>query len=162
MTSNSSRATPKILVDADSCPVKDIITKTAGDTGIPVVFVASISHRISCDSEHVQVITVDNVPQAADMALINHTDAGDIVVTGDYGLASLALAKGARPVSVRGFVFTSDNIDRMLLQRHIDTKVRRGGGRTKGPRALTEADRQHFEIVLRRLIKQQFWNNPDI
>ncbi len=162
MVSNSSRATPKILVDADSCPVKDIIIKAAGDTGTPVVLVASISHLISCDSDQVQVITVDNVPQAADMAVINHTNAGDIVVTGDYGLASLALARGAIPVSSRGFVFTPDNIDRLLLQRHIDVKIRRGGGRTKGPRALTEADRQSFERVLRKLVKQQARNNLDI
>ncbi|WP_418790652.1 YaiI/YqxD family protein [Phosphitispora sp. TUW77] len=162
MTSNSSRATHKILVDADSCPVRDIIIKIASDIKTSVVFVASISHLISCDNEYVQVITVDNIPQSADMAVINHTNAGDIVVTGDYGLASLALTRGAIPVSSRGFIFTPTNIDRLLLQRHIDTKIRRGGGRTKGPRALTEADRQNFERVLMKLLKKQARNNLDI
>ncbi len=152
MTSNSSRTTFKILVDADSCPVKDIIFEVADDTAAEVVLVASISHQMNCEGAGIRVIAVDNVPQAADIAVLNNLTAGDIVITGDYGLASLVLAKNAIPLSPRGFVFTVKNIDRLLLQRHIDAKIRRGGGRTKGPKALSLADRQRFEKALRKLV----------
>lgn len=151
MTSNSSKTAKKIIVDADSCPVKDTILKVAEELSIPVMMIASIAHQISSQSEHVQVITVDNYPQAVDIAVTNLTARGDIVVTGDYGLASLILAKGATPVSPRGSIYCSDNIDTLLFRRHLEAQIRRGGGRTKGPRAMTFEDRQRFESVLRDL-----------
>lgn len=152
MTANSSRTTFKILVDADSCPVKDIIIEEALGTATPVVMVASISHRIVYEDSGISVIIVDNVPQAADIAVLNNLAPGDIVVTGDYGLASVVLSKSATPLSPRGFVYTSDNIDRLLLQRHIDAKIRRSGGRTKGPKALNAEDKKQFRETLRRLL----------
>ncbi len=153
MTSNSSRITFKIIVDADSCPVKDIILRVAKESAIPVLVIASISHNMTCEGGDVRVITVDNIPQAADIAVMNNVTAGDIVVTGDYGLASLVLSKGALPMSSRGSVYSARNIDRLLLQRHIDAKIRRGGGRTKGPKAFTTEDRHRFEEVIRRITK---------
>jgi uncharacterized protein YaiI (UPF0178 family) len=134
--SNSSRTALKIVVDAE----------------VQVLFVASVSHNISSAGDRIKVLTVDNIPQAADIAIINSVCAGDIVVTGDYGLASLVLSKRASPVSSRGFVFSEENIDRLLTQRHIEQRLRRGGGRTKGPRALLPEDRQRFEKVLRKLV----------
>lgn len=153
MTENSSRTTSKILVDADSCPVKDIIVETARQSAIPVIMVASVSHLITYQDPEISVITVDNMPQAADIAVLNNLAPGDIVVTGDYGLASVVLSKNAIPVSPRGFVYTANNIDRLLLQRHIDAKIRRSGGRTKGPKALNLDDKEHFRQALRKLLK---------
>lgn len=152
MTANSSRTTFKILVDADSCPVKDIIVEEARKTATSVVMVASIAHRIAYQDPEISVITVDNMPQAADIAVLNNVAPGDIVVTGDYGLASVVLSKSATPLSPRGFVYTTNNIDRLLLQRHIDAKIRRSGGRTKGPKALDAEDRKNFRETLRRLL----------
>jgi len=152
VTSNSSRTTFKILVDADSCPVKDSIYKVAQDLDIPVLLVASTSHRIYDESDKVRTITVDNVPQAADIALANNVAAGDILVTGDYGLAAVALSKQATPLSPRGFIFTDRNIESLLLQKHIEAKIRMAGGRTNGPRAFTVADTHRFEKTLRKLV----------
>lgn len=152
MTANNSRTTSKILVDADSCPVKDIIIEEATRTAKRVVMVASVSHQIAYQDPEISVISVDNVPQAADIAVLNNLAPGDVVVTGDYGLASVVLSKSATPLSPRGFVFTTNNIDRLLLQRHIDAKIRRSGGRTKGPKALNAEDREHFRQTLRKLL----------
>lgn len=152
MTANSSRTTSKILVDADSCPVKDIIIETARETATPVVMVASVAHLIAYQEPEISVITVDNVPQAADIAVLNNLTPGDIVVTGDYGLAAVVLSKNATPLSPRGFIYTVGNIDRLLLQRHIDAKIRRSGGRVKGPPALSPEDKAHFRQALRRLL----------
>ncbi len=158
MTANNSTTAFKILVDADSCPVKDIILQVAEETDASVLMFANLSHQLNFTGNKVRVLTVDNIPQAVDLAILNHLTAGDLVVTGDYGLASLVLSRAAVALSPRGFVFTGKNIDRLLMQRHIEAKIRRSGGRTKGPRALTDKDRQRFAEVLRRLIAARSGN----
>ncbi|HWI54687.1 MAG TPA: YaiI/YqxD family protein [Desulfobacteria bacterium] len=152
MTSNSKKTHFKIIVDADSCPVKEIIFRVAKETSVPVVVVASVSHCLDVSSENVSFVSVDNIPQAADIAIINRISGADIVVTGDYGLASLVLAKSGVPISPRGFVFKPENIDNLLFKRHIEAKIRRGGGKTSGPKAFSAEDRQKFEQMLRRII----------
>lgn len=152
VATNSSRTDFKIVIDADSCPVTDVVIKVARQTSIPVLAVASISHVLNCQEAGVTVIEVDNIPQAADVTIVNNVKDRDIVITGDYGLASVALARGARAISPRGLVFSAENIDRLLLQRHIDAKIRQGGGRTKGPKSFTAEDRDKFEQALRRMI----------
>ncbi|MFZ5640663.1 MAG: YaiI/YqxD family protein [Bacillota bacterium] len=149
MTANIRRI-PKIIVDADSCPVKETVVKVGAEFSLPVVIIASVAHELP-EAPGVENIRVDSSPQAVDMAVINHLYAGDIAVTGDFGLASLILGKGGRVLSPRGFVYSDKNIDRLLLQRHMDAKIRRAGGRTKGPRAFTGEDRSRFEENLRKL-----------
>jgi len=151
VTSNNTRI-PKIIVDADSCPVKDIVISLGAEFGLAVVLVASVAHEMP-DAPGVHNIRVDSSPQAVDMAVVNHLKAGDLAVTGDYGLASLILGKGGRVLSPRGFIYSNDNIERLLLQRHVDAKIRRAGGRTKGPRAFTGEDRCRFGENLRKLIR---------
>jgi uncharacterized protein YaiI (UPF0178 family) len=151
VTANITRI-PKIIVDADSCPVKEIVVKVGAEFSLPVVMIASVAHAMP-EAPGVQNIRVDSSPQAVDMAVINHLNAGDIAVTGDYGLASLILGKGGRVLSPRGFVYNDKNIDRLLLQRHMDAKIRRAGGRTRGPRAFTGDDRNSFEENLRKLVR---------
>ncbi len=150
MTANINK-TPKIIVDADSCPVKEIIFKVATDFNLDVALVASVAHEMPV-LPGVECIRVDSSPQAVDMAVINHLQAGDIAVTGDYGLASLLLGKGGQVISPRGYIYSNANIDRLLLQRHVDAKIRRAGGRTKGPPAFTGEDRIRFEGNLRKLV----------
>lgn len=104
----------------------------------------------SPDREHV---TVGDGPDAADFAVVNRTKAGDIVVTQDWGLAALVLAKGAFCLSPGGREYTPDRIEFQLDERHVKAKHRRGGGRTRGPRARTGADDERFEKTLRRLLK---------
>lgn len=152
MTSNSTKAHFKIIIDGDSCPVREIIFRVAYEKLIPVLVVASVSHIMAAAPGDVTFVSVDNIPQAADIAIINRVVRGDIVVTGDYGLASVILSKGATPVSPRGYRFTHENIDNLLLKRHVEAKIRRSGGKTKGPKAFTQQDRQTFEETLKKLI----------
>lgn len=152
MIANSSTTTLKIIIDADSCPVKDIVFKVAKQTLTPVLVVASIAHQMNEIGPGVTVVTVDNVPQAADMEIINRARAHDIVVTGDYGLAALVLGKGAAALSPRGFVYSQENIDMLLERRHMEAKVRRSGGKTRGPKAFTIDDKRKFELKLTEMI----------
>jgi len=145
----------KILVDGDACPVTSLIEKTAARYGVSVVFFHSICHCSSDSNDSaIEKIMVDNVSQAVDMAIINKASRGDIVVTGDFGLASLALAKKSHAISFGGMIFNEDNINRLLFERHVSGIVRRSGGRTKGPAKRTDRDNKSFEKSLSFLISQ--------
>lgn len=80
---------------------------------------------------------------------------GDILVTQDYGLASLVLPKGVRVLHQLGYEYTGENIDGLLEQRYFSAKVRKSGGHTKGPKAFTQADRDKFKEKLIALIKEK-------
>ena len=136
----------QILVDADACPVKQIIVRLAKQRGIPVTMLIDTAHEL--DDGYSTIITVDKQADSVDFALMDLLTRDDIVVTQDFGLAAMALGKGARVVNQNGLVFTNDNIDKLLLERHIGQKIRRGGGRTKGPSKRTKEDDERFEAAL--------------
>jgi len=143
----------KIVVDADACPVKEEISTAAVRFGVPVWMVSSYNHRLP-DLPGVTNIQVDASNQSADLYIANRLAAGDVLVTGDYGLATIGLAKRTTVLSPRGTMFTNDNIDRLLEERHHSAKVRRSGGRTKGPRPFTKEDRDKFLHVLTKVLSR--------
>ncbi len=142
----------KILIDADACPVTHIVIKIAKERGIPVVLVTDTSHVMADD--YAQVVTVGQGADAADLALVNRAGKGDLVVTQDYGVAALALAKQARALNQNGLVFTDGNIDRLLGERHLSGKARRAGGRVGGFRKRTGEDDAKFTESFMRLLDQ--------
>lgn len=144
----------RIFVDADACPVKEIIVDVAKEHGVPVTFVVSFAGYFDRGWD-VERVVVDTSPQSVDIALINRVEAGDIVVTQDYGLASLAVSKGAKTISPNGKIFHNDNIDHMLLQRHIHHEARKAGARIKGQRKRTEEDNIYFRKNFMRLLEQK-------
>ena len=69
----------------------------------------------------------------------------DVVVTQDIGLASMVLgARCGGHRRARARVYTKATIDMDLFIRHEEKKVRRAGGRTRGPAAFTDEDRARF------------------
>lgn len=142
----------KIIVDADACPKSVLVI--AGDIcrefGRELWTVASFNHNISSPHH----ITVGNSSQEADIRVMNLAAKNDIVITQDWGLAAMILAKGAGAISPWGKVFREENIDFMLEEREIKAKHRRGGGRTKGPPKRTQADDHKFSQQLRKLVKE--------
>lgn len=142
----------RILVDADACPVKEAIVRLAKPIGIPVVLVADTSHLLT--DGYSAVVTVDKGRDSADIALANMAESGDIVVTQDYGVAALALSKGARALTQDGLVIDGDNIGGLLEKRHAAQRRRRGGGRLKGPPKRTADDDRRFTDALAGLIRE--------
>ncbi|MDR1966734.1 MAG: YaiI/YqxD family protein [Synergistaceae bacterium] len=140
----------RILVDADACPVKGIIVGMARRALIPVLMFIDTSHEL-CDG-YSEVITVSKGADSVDYAIANAASKEDIVVTQDYGLAAMILAKGARAVNQNGLVYTDENIDGLLADRYVGQKVRRSGGRTKGPRPRTSCDDEKFAGALAALL----------
>ncbi|WP_054696484.1 YaiI/YqxD family protein [Syntrophomonas palmitatica] len=140
----------KIIVDGDACPrsVLKICMEMGKKYNIPVWTVASFNHHIESDHH----VVVGNSAQEADLKVVNLTGSKDIVVTQDWGLAAIILGKGALAVSPAGRVYLSQTIDFLLEEREIKSKVRRAGGRTKGPRKRTAADDKRFADKLEQII----------
>ena len=142
----------QILVDADACPVKQIIVRIAKERQIPVTMLSDTAHRLG--DGYSRIITVDKEADSVDFALIGLLKSGDVVVTQDYGVAAMALGKGARVINQNGLVYSDANIDRLLMERHIGGKVRRAGGRTKGPPKRTAEDDARFEAAFTKLLEE--------
>lgn len=140
----------KIIVDADACPVKNIIKETAVKYSIPVIMVCDTSHIINDD--YCKVINVDKFADSADIYLINLTEAGDLVITQDYGVAALAIGKKAYALSNNGMEYNNDNMDKLLFERFLGKKVRRAGQRTKGSRKRSEEDNRNFADGLCKIL----------
>lgn len=140
----------QILVDADACPVKEIIVRLAKQYKIPVTMLIDTAHELN--DGYCRIITVDKQADSVDYALMGMLTRDDVVVTQDYGLAAMALGKGARVIHQSGLVYTNDNIDKLLMERHIGGKIRRGGGHTKGPAKRTKVDDARFEAAFKKLL----------
>ncbi|MFD2672366.1 YaiI/YqxD family protein [Marinicrinis sediminis] len=147
-------AAPCIYVDADACPVKKEIIAVAEKCQVEVFMIASYDHHLEkpAGSSLIHTVQLDRGFQSVDMYIANHTSPGDVVITQDLGLAALILGKKATALSNRGETYTPDQIDFLLAVRHTHAKKRRAGGRTKGPKAMTEADRQRFLQSLTKIL----------
>ena len=143
----------QIFVDADACPGREIIYKEAKTRGIHVTMVVSMAHEIRAQ-EGMDVLRVDSAFQAVDIAIINRAASGDIVVTSDFGLASISLGKGAKVMSPSGRIYSEQSIDTLLEKRHAAARQRRGGGGGKGPKARKRADDEEFRENLIKLIEE--------
>lgn len=142
-----------IYIDADACPVKDIIISEGTAKNIPITLVTSISHYSTVEQPAgVETIYVDNAAEAADYRIMSLVKKNDLLVTQDYGLASLALAKGAIVIHHNGYRYTSDNIDQLLQERYLSAMVRKSGKRTKGPKPFTEENRSTFRLLLNNIL----------
>lgn len=157
-----------LFIDADACPVTREALDCARSAGVPVVIAGNSTQNLERhirggdprrpeDARRgfwVDVLDVSVGADSADFAIVERLSAGDVVVTQDIGLASMVLGRGAAAISVRGHVFRRETIDIELFIRHEEKKVRRAGGRTRGPAAFTSEDRQHFKRNLRELLRE--------
>lgn len=140
----------KIFVDGDGCPVVDLTIQIAKSYDIDVVVVKNYCHEIFDD--YATIITVDKSADSADYYIVNNVNEGDIVVTQDYGLAAMSLAKNALCITQNGLIITSDNINQLLERRHFNREMRRKHNKyTKFKKRDTKSNK-YFENSLRRLI----------
>ena len=146
----------KVTIDADGCPVVQISVELAKEYDLPSVIYCDTSHQF--DVPDATVKTISKGADAVDFAILKDVEKGDIVVTQDYGLAAMVLAKGALCIDQNGREFTNENIDQLLFTRHLGQKIRQAGGRTKGPKkrekSANEIYGNNFRQLCERAIKQ--------
>ncbi|MDE5696915.1 MAG: YaiI/YqxD family protein [Lachnospiraceae bacterium] len=143
----------KIYVDADACPVVGMIERVTRGHNIPVVLLCDTNHILHSDYSEIKIIGAG--ADAVDFALVNMCAKYDIVVTQDYGVAAMALGRGAYAIHQSGRWYTDENIDQMLMERHLNKKARRASGknRIKGSRKRTQEDNINFGQSFEKLIK---------
>lgn len=141
-----------IYIDADACPVVGIAEDIATKYNISVTLLCDTNHVLT--SDYSEVIVVGAGADAVDYKLISICHRGDIVVTQDYGVAAMALGKGAFAIHQSGKWYTNENIDQMLMERHLNKKARRASSRNhiKGPRKRTDEDDQRFAESFEKLL----------
>ena len=146
----------QIYVDADACPVVKIVEQLAIQYEVPCVLLCDTNHLINSDYSEVKVIGAG--ADAVDFALISllKKDAGDIVVTQDYGVAAMALGKRAYAIHQSGKWYTNENINQMLMERHLAKKARRSKSKNhlKGPRKRTDEDDKRFAESFEKMIRK--------
>ena len=161
-----------LYIDADACPVTREALACARRARVPVVIVGNTTQNLARhvrrgdprDSEHargrdathagfwVEVLDVSIGADSADFAIVERLQPDDVVVTQDIGLASMVLGRGAAAIGVRGRIYSRATIDMDLFIRHEEKRVRRAGGRTRGPAAFTDEDRERFVRNLTELL----------
>ena len=143
-----------IYIDADACPVVGIAEDIATKYNISVTLLCDTNHVLT--SDYSEVIVVGAGADTVDYKLISICHRGDIVVTQDYGVAAMALGKGAFAIHQSGKWYTNENIDQMLMERHLNKKARRASSRNhiKGPRKRTEEDDQRFAESFEKLLRK--------
>lgn len=140
----------RILIDADGCPVISEALHIAATHRMEAVLFCDTSHEFA--KYNTTVLTVSKGADSADFALVNQIEPGDIVITQDYGLAAMALARGGRPITQNGKYITDGNLLSLLESRHAGKKARRAGVRSKGPAKRTTDQNRLFTESLERLV----------
>ena len=143
----------RVFIDADACPVVSIVENISKKYNIPVTLLCDTNHVLT--SEYSEVIVVGAGADAVDYKLISICHRGDIVVSQDYGVAAMALGKGAFAIHQSGKWYTNDNIDQMLMERHLNKKARRSSHKNhiKGPKNRTEEDDERFAQSFEKMIR---------
>ena len=142
----------QIFVDADACPVVAIVEKSAKEHSVPVTLLCDTNHVLS--SVYSEVVVVGAGADAVDYKLISICHKGDIVISQDYGVAAMALGKGAYAIHQSGKWYTNDNIDQMLMERHLNKKARRSSHKNhiKGPKKRTAEDDERFAQSFEKML----------
>lgn len=143
----------QIFVDADACPVVGIVESLAEKYNIPTTLLCDTNHVLY--SDYSDEIIVGAGADAVDYKLISICHKGDVIVSQDYGVAAMALGKGAYAIHQSGKWYTNENIDQMLMERHLNKKARRSSHKNhmKGPRKRTEEDDVRFAQSFEKLIR---------
>ena len=146
---NSNATPPIIYLDADACPVKDLVYRTAARYKLPLKVVANAPMRIPADAESVaRSIVVPGSPDAADDWIAEHATDSDLVLTADIPLAARAIEIGSMCIDFRGNHFNPNKIGDALASREINAMLRQMGEITGGPSAFSKKDRSNFASTL--------------
>lgn len=145
----------RIIIDGDACPqkVKEICERAAHEFKIDLIIVVDIEHYITSDFD---IIVVEKGRDSVDYKIVEIFQHDDILVTQDYGLASLVLNKAAAVIHTAGFFINNKNIDELLESRYLGQRIRKTGGKTKGPSKRRKEQDVNFEKCLYKVLYGKF------
>ena len=133
----------EIYVDADACPVKDETVQVAARPSLKTYLVSDGGIRPP-QNPLVELVIVDQGPDAADDWIADHIQKADICVTNDIPLAARCLERGAMTIRPNGEPFTENGIGMALANRELMQGLRESGEITGGPKPFSKSDRSEF------------------
>lgn len=146
----------KIWIDADACPkvIKDILFRAANRTSTAIVLVAN-SLLITPPSRFISTVRVEKGFDSADNYIVQHLDAGDLVITADIPLAAEVVAKQGLALNPRGELYTANDIRQRLGMRDMMEQLRSGGVNVGGPAAFSIKETAAFGKALDKFLARQ-------
>ena len=147
----------RIIIDGDACPqkVREICEKAAKEFGVGLIIVSDIDHYIVSDFE---VVVVERGRESVDYKIVQMFKQGDILITQDYGLASLLLGKASAIIHTAGFFINKNNIGSLRQSRYISKRIRKQGGKTKGPSKRRKEQDENFKKCLYKALREYMSN----
>lgn len=144
----------RIIIDGDACPqrVKEICECAAHEFKIELIIVVDIAHYIVSDFT---IMVVEQGRDSVDYKIVQIFKEDDILITQDYGLSSLVIVKAAAVIHTAGFFINKNNIDGLLESRYIGQRIRKAGGRTKGPSKRTKQQDENFKKCLYKVLHEK-------
>ncbi len=145
-----------IIIDADACPSIKLIEETAKKHEINVLLCVDMNHVLNSDYSEIKYITPGT--NSVDNYIANIVKPNDIVITGDYGVATTTLAKKAYAISTKGLIYDNSNIDSLMFMRHMNSKMRNQKIKIKGPKKRTKDDDvnliNNLEILIEKVLNK--------
>ena len=145
---------PRILVDADACPVKEEVFRVARRLGVPVVVVANARLRVPPDPGIELVVVSSGQLDDVDDWIAERAVPGDVVVSADIRLAARCLAAGAQVLGPDGRPFNEEGIGSALATRELLADLRELGQLSGGPRPFAREDRSRFLHALDEALRR--------
>jgi uncharacterized protein len=150
-----AEAKVRLLVDGDAVGFRDFLIAAAIEHQVELVWVGRYDQSAPAERPGLKLDrqVVDTEKEAADLRLMNLSRPGDILVTGDLGLAAVCVNKGCAVLSPRGFWFYEKELAARLEARHVIKRRKAQGLRLKGgpPPSRREDDRRFEEELLSAL-----------
>lgn len=143
----------RLLIDGDACPDKEEVKRIAQKYNIEMIVYVDYAHLL--ENDYYQVVHCEIGHDSVDMKIINQAQPHDLVITQDYGLASLLLGKQVRVLHVSGMVIDNDNVDQLLMSRYISAKQRRAQKHLKGPAKRTLEVKNKFLDSLETILMKK-------
>ncbi|NLY20848.1 MAG: YaiI/YqxD family protein [Tissierellia bacterium] len=148
----------KVYIDADGNAVTSIVEEICKKYNIPVIAVKN--YNINLKSDYIEIVTVDDYKESADLYIANHISKDDILITNDYGLSSLVVNKCKKVINQSGMIIDNSNIDFLLNTRHIHKEMRLKHNVYTKSKKRTSLNDETFKSVFENYILSEINNSP--
>lgn len=144
----------RLIIDADGCPVTNIAINIALKYNMEITVVSDTSHIFDFKNDNISYIIADKDIDSSDFLILNKCIKNDIIITQDYSLAAMCLSKNCFVINQNGYMYTNDNIDELLLRKHIGKKLRKAGKNDFKIKKRTKEQNDNFIENFNKLLKK--------
>ena len=131
----------RVLIDGDAFPDIEEIINVCKKYQKRVIIYTDTSHVI--ENDYATIVVVNKGSNAVDLVIENEVKAKDLVLTHDYGVAMIAIYKGAYVLNQYGKFYNYNNINYLVELKNINRKLRKHTN-VKGVKKRSDKDRKRL------------------